>query len=101
MIVAVATELNQRLAECNWLDSAPFDTVSLILRFGDAKPDTQIGAINTSHSELPVARELSMDACIERARAGTLLAYFRVETIVALTDVSRRYNLSLDLCDHD
>ncbi|MCA9135531.1 MAG: immunity protein 39 [Planctomycetales bacterium] len=88
--------MNERLVACNWLDSAPFGLVSLVLRFGDAHPDTQIASINKTHSELPVSRELSMAECIDRARNKTLLQYFRTETVIALTDVATLYDLSMD-----
>ena len=93
-MVAVATELCDRLWDCDWLEPAPFDLVNLILRFGESKPETEIRAVNKRHSELPVARELSMVDCVNFARNGELYNYFMSETVTALTDISDKYNLS-------
>ena len=96
MIVAVCDALNPVLVDSDWLDSAPFDTVSLILRFGDASPDTEIKRIDTANAELPVARAISMNDCIGRARDGSLFDLFLTETVSALLDVSIAYDLPTD-----
>ena len=98
-MVAVAQDINRHLWDCDWLENAPFDFVNFIFRFGDSKPDTEIEPINKRHAELPVARELSMAECVQRAAAGSLYDYFHDETMVALTDVSNQYDLRLDWVD--
>jgi hypothetical protein len=98
-MVEVAQDINRHLWNCDWLEHAPFTLVNLILRFGDARPDTEIGRIDTRHAELPVARELSMSECEQRARDGSLYDYFHNETISALKDVSQKYSLPLQWVD--
>lgn len=99
VMVAVAQDINRHLWDCDWLENAPFDLVNFILRFGESKPETEIKRINRRHTELPVARELSMEECVQRAVAGALYDYFHDETMKALTDVSKRYDLPLDWLD--
>jgi hypothetical protein len=99
VMVAVAKDINRHLWDCNWLENAPFGLVNFILRFGNSKPDTEISKISQRHAELPIARELSMTECEQRARDGTLYDYFHNETIIALTDVSKRYDLPLEWVD--
>ncbi|EKK01555.1 hypothetical protein RBSH_03116 [Rhodopirellula baltica SH28] len=96
VIVAVCDALNPMLTDCGWLDSAPFDTVSLILRFGDSRADTEVKPVNATHAELPIARDLSIDSCIDCARDGTLFDLFHTETVTALLDVSRAFDLPTD-----
>ncbi len=73
----------------------------MFLRFGEYKDETEILAVDKRNYELSVAREISMQECVERARSGTLYDYFMAETIRALTDVSTEYELSLDWVPSD
>jgi hypothetical protein len=99
VMVAVAEDINTHLIACDWLADAPFRLVSMILRYGDAKPNTEINRIDKRHSELPVARELSFDECRERGRSGTLFELFLRETVIAMSDVSKRYKLPMSWID--
>ena len=93
-IVSVVTKLNPVIQSVGWLDDAPFKTVHLILRFGQAKSETFFQPIIKRLSELPVARELSAVECEAASRAGTLEDLFMLQTLRALQDTADRYNLS-------
>ena len=95
-MVSVLTKLNPVMRAIGWLEQAPFKTVHLILRYGDAKPTTFFRPIIKQHSELPVARELSAVECETASRAGNLEAVFMRETLLALKDVAEKYGLSVE-----
>jgi hypothetical protein len=93
-MVSVVSKLNPVIQSYGWLDSAPFNTVHLILRFGQAKSETFFQPISKTNSELPIARELSAVECEAASRAGTLETIFMQQTLRALQDVAERYDLS-------
>jgi hypothetical protein len=92
-MVAVAEILGPRIIAAGWCPKMPFAFVHLILRFGEAKADTEIRRISARSKDLPVARELSMDDCRRAAREGRLLGLFLRATLKALEDVASRYEL--------
>lgn len=92
-LVGVLTKLNPAMRSIGWLDQAPFKTVHLILRYGQAKPQTFFQPIIKKHSELPVARELSAAECQSASQAGALEAVFMREILLALNDVAAKYSL--------
>jgi hypothetical protein len=92
-MVEVSRILGPRILAAGWRPKMPFHYVHLILRFGEAKPDTEIRRVSARYKDLPIARELSMDDCRRAAREGRLLGLFLRETLKALEDVAKRYEL--------
>jgi hypothetical protein len=76
----------------NLLESAPFDTISLIIRYGYRKKDPEIGKINKRYCELEVAVEVPMEK-VRKLKYDDLYKYFREVTLDALITVAKKFNL--------
>jgi hypothetical protein len=59
-MASVCDELEPHLASERFLQDAPFDTISLVIRYGAKESLPKIGRINKQHSELEVVLELPM-----------------------------------------
>ena len=79
----------------SWISDAPFDTISLIVRYGEDTTDgVEIGAINTRHSELPVAVQVALSELQSaQSDADELDSIFRHHTLRALREVGSRFAL--------
>ncbi len=99
LMVEICDEFEPQLREHRYLDSAPFETVSLIYRFGELDAfDPEIGNVNKTHSELPVA--ITFD--VERLKGmdrQQLRDEFRLATIEVLCDVAANYDLPYEFLD--
>lgn len=95
-MVAVCDALEPEIESSNFLEDAPFDVVSLILRFG-SKYDTkaEIGNVNKSYRELEVAFELPMSE-LREMDFKTLYQAFMAATLCSLIDIGRQYQLPID-----
>ena len=84
-------------AMVSWLSAAPFDTVSLIVRYGtNTTDDVEIGRINRRYSELPVAVQVALSE-LQAAQSdeASLDSVFRHHALRALREVGIRYSLGL------
>lgn len=89
----VCDELEPALLESSFIDSAPFKTISLIVRFGERERlDAEYYAIDSRHSELPVSVELPMSV-LRAESADSLKRRILSISLSVLEDVSRKYNL--------
>ena len=95
-MVAVCNRLEPFLAESTWFPGAPFVTISIILRLGEADLDpTLIQSIQRTTRELPVART----AQLQRLRAlrtapDALVEAVLKEVVTALRAVAAKYSLA-------
>lgn len=89
----ICDELEPMLQDLGFVDSAPFKTISMIIRFGEKNNLTpKYEAINKSHSELPVAVELEL-AGLRTASKEVVKSAFVTAAINVLLDVSEKYGL--------
>jgi len=95
-MVAVCDELEPELQSTCFLAGAPFDVVSLILRFGTKWGDeVEIGEINNRYRELEVAVELPMSEIL-MMDFGDLCDTFMFTTLRALIAVGKSYDLPIE-----
>ena len=93
VMVEICDELEPLLRESGYSDSAPFRTVSLVLRFGNEKNlEPEYGPVDKKHSELPVSVELEMGT-LRRMSREAVKREFLTATLSILIDVARRYDL--------
>ena len=90
----ISIELDGVLKELKWSDSAPFHTLSLIIRYGenDTK-EVVIGNINKRYSELEASIQTSIGALRDAAKEDKLEELVRVYSLVAINAVSEKYGL--------
>lgn len=89
----ICDDLEPLLKEIGFVDNAPFNTVSMIIRFGektDITPDYE--PINKRHSELPVAVEMELSG-LRVASKDVVKSAFIKATIDVLLDVAKKYDL--------
>ncbi len=91
-MVSVCDEFEPYLSNMKLLAKAPFDVISLILRYGTKEADPEIGRINKRYSELEVAVELSMEM-VRVLNYDDLRQKIRAVTLLALIAVSEKYDL--------
>lgn len=93
VMVEICDELEPLLRKSGYSDSAPFKTVSLILRFGNKKNlEPEYGPIDKKHSELPVSIELEMGT-LRRMPREAVRREFLAATLSVLIGVAQRYGL--------
>jgi hypothetical protein len=93
-MVEVCNELDPLLTSINFAEKAPFEYVSLIIRYGvknDTKPKYQ--GIAKKYGELRVAIELDMDKLKSADKDETIKTVFEVATLDALIHVGEKYQL--------
>lgn len=96
-MASICDELEPLFASANPLQGAPFDVVSLILRYGTRhSEEPEIGRINRHHSELEVAVELPMEE-VKSLGYQELRARLREATLDALLAVAKRYGLPTEV----
>ncbi|MCA9250108.1 MAG: immunity protein 39 [Phycisphaerales bacterium] len=95
-MASICDELEPYFSSESVLENAPFDCISLILRYGVAsRGKPEIGRINKQHSELEVAYELSMND-IRRMDYEALRDHYRAATLETLLAVSERFGLQAE-----
>lgn len=90
---AIKNELEPVLITSGYLDDAPFEWVTIVLRYGlknEEKPHYQ--RINKKYGDLPLAIELDMHELIEADR-NELKRLFTIATLKALTHAGQKYQL--------
>ncbi len=92
----ICDRLEPELQKANFLDNAPFETVSVVFRFGEKNgTSTEYATIDKRHGELPVAMELEMDSLrqMSREEVGSVLLD---ATLGILMKIGCEYDLPLD-----
>lgn len=100
IMVEICNELEPILREGCFTRNAPFQTVSLILRFGTRRrliPEYR--PVDKSHDELPVSVELEMQALKEMNR-DQLKREFMVATLEALIHAGHKFKLPTEKLEH-
>lgn len=93
VMVEICNELEPMLREECFTRNAPFQTISLILRFGTQRFVTpEYRPIDKSHDELPMSVELAMQALKEMNR-DELRREFMVATLEALIHAGHKFEL--------
>lgn len=95
----ICDDLEPLLQEIGFVSSAPFKTVSMIIRFGDKTdltPDYE--PINQRHSELPVAVEIELSSLRLASRDVVRNAFVKA-TIDVLLDVAKKYGLPFEMLE--
>ena len=94
-MLAICDKLEPDLIERKWLADAPFETVSLIIRYGaESKSDVMFDRIDHKNKELPVA-VLSELAELRELSRDPLKLEEKVEIIAreVIAEVCQRYEL--------
>jgi hypothetical protein len=93
----IRNELNARLIEQGWPGAAPFEVLSLILRFGEvALPGVDFQKLQTTRGVkmLPVAVQLSMSSIVEAQGAeSSIEQVIRPRVLQAINAVAERFGL--------
>jgi Immunity protein 39 len=93
VMVEVGDELESIMINTNYLDSAPFKRVGLILYFGLKNADIPgYQRINKKYSELPVTIELDAQE-LRHASREELKRIYTLATLKALIHVGEKYGL--------
>jgi hypothetical protein len=98
-LLAARNSLEGSLRENEFLKSAPFKTVSLIIRCGDRddlNPD--FGVIDKRTLELPIAIELDLKR-LQMLTDGQIVEEFRLAMIEVLCDVAANFDLPYEFLD--
>jgi len=90
------SEFNQLIAEKDWLQSAPFDTIHYCFRFGDETDHVvYFQRISTKWQELPVASVLLMsDLRPIHLNPEKMYIWLRAELVRVLCAIQEKYNLT-------
>jgi hypothetical protein len=97
--LAARNEIELALEGNGYLKSAPFRTVSLILRYGERDNlDPDIGEVDKRRSVLPVAVELKASR-LQAMDTATLTEEFRTVMIEVLCDVAANFDLPFEFLD--
>ena len=90
----VSLELDEKLKTIKWSESAPFETLSLILRYGEEKSEIiEIGRINNKYKEIEVAAQSSIKELREAQKESKLKEVVTSYAILAINEVSKKYGL--------
>jgi Immunity protein 39 len=91
-MVSICDELEPHFLSSKFLEKAPFQVISLIIRYGYKHGKPEIGKINKRYSELEVAIELPMEE-IKGLKYDALRSHFRTSTLESLIAVAHQYDL--------
>ncbi|MBW2647103.1 MAG: immunity protein 39 [Deltaproteobacteria bacterium] len=91
-MVSICDELEPYFVSENLLEGAPFQVISLIVRYGTIMMEPELGKINRRYSELEVAVELPMGE-VKKLNYDELRERFKKVTMDALIAVARKYDL--------
>ena len=92
VMVSICDEFEQYFISNKLLEGAPFQVVSLIIRYGNQAGEPEIGKINKKYSELEVAVGLPMEE-IKKLKYDDLRERIRNVTLDAMIAVSKKYDL--------
>jgi hypothetical protein len=90
---AVRNEIEQVLQDSNFFSKAPFNWISMIIRYGlknQTEPSYQ--PVNKKYKDLPIALEIDVHSLID-ADPETMKEIFRRAIAKSLIHVGQKYNL--------
>lgn len=97
--LAARNTLEPALVEHEFLGTAPFKTISLILRYGERDNlNPEIGSVDLKRAFLPVAVELNARR-LEKLDVLTMTQEFRTVMIEVLCDVAANFDLPYRFLD--
>jgi hypothetical protein len=98
-LLAARNELDVELRKNGYLRAAPFEAISVIVRYGSADNlNPEIGEVDQRHSELPVA--VTLDARpLSALDLDALTQRFREVLIDVLCDVAANFDLPYQFLD--
>jgi hypothetical protein len=89
----VRDEIEVMMLDSGYLDGAPFEWVTISLRYGLKNEDEpKFEPVNKSHGDLPLAIELDTRELAVASREEMRLA-FEIATLKALIAAGRKFNL--------
>lgn len=98
-ILMARNEIESKLVEFGYLKKAPFETVSLVIRYGDRENlNPEFNEIDSKNSELPVAVVLNMEQ-LKLLSMEQLAEKFRITIIEVLCDVAANFDLPYQFLD--
>lgn len=98
-LLAARNALEPHLKSHAYLAKAPFETVSLVVMYGDHEDlNPEIGEVDHKNSELPVSVTLDMKS-LSRLVLADLTEYFRMVMIEVLCDVAANFDLPFEFLD--
>ena len=93
VINEIMDEIEQLMLSKNYLQNAPFNWVSLILRLGLKNDDIPYyEKMNKKYGDLPIAIELNVNE-LQIANRDELKKFYLIATLKALIHVGEKYNL--------
>lgn len=95
-MVATCDQLEPEIESMGFLADAPFDVISLIIRYGTKwGTEVEIGKINNRHRELEVVIELPMSE-IRMMSFDALCETFLVATLRSFSAIGKKYDLPIE-----
>ena len=91
-MLAVCNDLEPCLEKNQFLEKAPFQTVSLIFRYGLNWGEPAIGRINQKHGELEAAIEIPMNE-VRAMEMDVLTNVMKKQTLFCLIAIADKYQL--------
>lgn len=89
----VRDDLEAMMIDCGYLDNAPFDWVTISLRYGLKNEDEpHYEPINKEYGDLPLAIELDTNE-LRSCDRGELQAAFELAALKALVHAGKKYEL--------
>ena len=99
LMVEVCDEFEPELMRNDYVKKAPFDTVSLILRFGESDQfDPEIGNVDKRYGELPVTIVFDF-ARLKGMERPMLREEFRTAALEVLCDIAANFDLPFEFLD--
>jgi len=90
----ISVELDGVLKDKNWSDGAPFNTLSLIVRYGEVDTkEISVGRISKKYSELEASIQTSLELLRLSAKDGSLEELVRRYSLLVINEVSKKYGL--------
>jgi hypothetical protein len=90
---AVRDDLEAVMLDCGYLDNAPFEWVTISLRYGLKNADEpHYEPINKEYGDLPLAIELDTNE-LRSCDRGELAKAFEIAALKALIHAGRKFNL--------
>ncbi|WP_454675448.1 Imm39 family immunity protein [Achromobacter pestifer] len=98
-LLMARNEIEPKLLEHGYLKKAPFQTVSIIIKYADREDlNPEIGGIDSKNQELPVSVMLEIDQ-IRSLSLMRLAEKFRLTMIEVLCDVAANFDLPFEFLD--
>jgi len=97
LLDGVRDDVEKTIIESRQMDSAPFEFISLMIRYGlknDASPDT--GRIHQSYRDLPLTIEIDLQSIMDKDEKSVQVFFTNV-VLLCVIDAFAKYRLSTEL----